>query len=178
MQYNFYNCKLISLHYYDLILQFCLFSRIMRKNYEEFRALNRGRRETSACFATIRRLLQRVRRNDSLFSVSAPKNKIKRSARERVSDKSTCATIRGQKYLQVHRTTLTHPKTLLNNNSLVSLHSKCTMDDGTPRTTRMHACTTSATFTHVLSARHVPRIFVAARSSIDGKLRTTHASFT
>ncbi|KAL0119692.1 hypothetical protein PUN28_007854 [Cardiocondyla obscurior] len=64
-----------------------------------------------ACFATISRPSQRVRRSGPLFSVSVPKNKIKRSAREAAGrDKSTRATIRGQKYLQVHRTTHTRPK--------------------------------------------------------------------
>lgn len=67
------------------------------------------------CFATIRRLLQRVRRNDSLFSVSAPKNKIKRSARERAinqhaqpsADKSISKFIEPHLHAQRHRERLT-----------------------------------------------------------------------
>lgn len=51
-----------------------------------------------------------VKRSGSLFSAAVPKNKIKRSA---INQR---ATIHGQKYLQVHRTTLARPKIRALNN--------------------------------------------------------------
>lgn len=140
----------------------------------KFRALNRGRRgfrgfrddKTSSAVAL----------GEAARCSRGPCRKIRSSgARARAinqraqpsADKSI------SKFIELHL----HPKIprALNNDSFASPSPPFEMYDGTPRTARMHACTTSATFTHALSARHVPRIFVAARSGVAGKLRIAYA---